>query len=38
MSVTLTPLDAALINALGDHAVPAALGIARLLPCIAWLP
>lgn len=38
MSVTLTPLDAALIAALGDHAVPAALGIARLLPCIAWLP
>jgi len=38
MSVSLTPLDAVLMAALRDHAVPAALGVARLLPCIAWIP
>lgn len=34
----LSALDELLLRAIGDHAVPAALGIARLLPCIAFLP
>lgn len=38
MSLQLSALDAEIIAALRDHAVPAALGIARLLPCFAWLP
>ncbi|GAB3067062.1 type III secretion system export apparatus subunit SctT [Stenotrophomonas tumulicola] len=34
----LAPLDNQIIDALGAHAVPATLGIARLLACFAWLP
>ena len=34
----LTSLDAAFLQAIGDHAVPATLGLARLLACFAWLP
>jgi len=38
MSIHLSSLDAQIIAALRDHAVPAALGLARLLACFAWLP
>lgn len=34
----LTSLDSGLVHALGEHAVPATLGLARLLACFAWLP
>ncbi|MBJ7517718.1 MAG: flagellar biosynthetic protein FliR, partial [Stenotrophomonas sp.] len=34
----MTPLDGALLEALGEYAVPATLGLARLLACFAWLP
>lgn len=34
----LSPLDITLVEAMGEHAVPAALGLARLLTCFAWLP
>lgn len=34
----MTALDGQIIAALRDHAVPAALGLARLLACFAWLP
>lgn len=33
-----SPLDAALLQALGEYAVPATLGLARLMACFAWLP
>lgn len=36
--MVLTSLDSAFIQALGEHAVPATLGLARLLACFAWLP
>jgi len=38
VSVHLSPLDAEILAALRDHAVPAALGLARLVACLAWLP
>ncbi len=36
--MSAAPLDTLLIQALGEHLVPAALGLARLLACFAWLP
>jgi type III secretion protein T len=38
MQIGMTPLDGALLEALGEYAVPATLGLARLLACFAWLP
>ena len=34
----LTALNTVLIESLGEYAVPATLGMARLLACFAWLP
>lgn len=38
MQIGMSPLDGAVMQALGEYAVPATLGLARLLACFAWLP
>lgn len=38
MQIGMTPLEGELMRALGEYAVPATLGLARLLACFAWLP
>ncbi|MEI2260074.1 type III secretion system export apparatus subunit SctT [Stenotrophomonas indicatrix] len=38
MGVHLSSLDGQVLVALRDYAVPAALGVARLVSCFAWLP
>ncbi len=36
--MTMASMNAVLIQALGEHVVPATLGLARLVTCFAWLP
>jgi len=38
MSGGLSQLDTSVLQAMGDYATPAAMGMARLVPCFAWLP